>query len=442
MQPSAPYGGFHPQQFQGMDSRQPLPQFKQEPLFPESHSHQLLSHQTVLNHHQLPGVASSHFLPHGQSIPQFNTHHTTHTHHNELPVPHQMQAHHYQHQSHLENSQQNHDQHFGLNAGVSVTPPSSSAIPSNPNSNLRFEVVLEAQTAAAQRLDENPLTYLNKGQYYAIASNDNARDDIELTSTLRVMFHDDAHRKLANTYWQFWLSQQTNPKTARAVDIDKAASTGIKNVELSSLDRITFQWNGRKGAKIYIKFNCLSTDFSRIKGVKGIPLRIRMETVSEMDPSNGEKCFAKIKLFRDKGAERKNKDDQRHLEKIWEKMRGKQQDSNPLLMMFAQANPVTSFIEWSNNDISDAEEDPTNIDIDTIDPENAELDPAVLAASKKRRLESLGHDLDLLELDPTYVPSRKKRSVLSLFIRLAGENVYRAVYLEKLTAFRPPGVAR
>ncbi|ORY07737.1 CP2-domain-containing protein [Basidiobolus meristosporus CBS 931.73] len=409
MQPSAPYGGFHPQQFQGIDSRQSLPQFKQEPLFPDNHSHQLLSHQSVLNH-QLPSVASSHFLPHGQSIPQFNTHHNTNTHPNEMPVPHQMQAHHYQHQSHLETSQQNHDAHFGLNAGVAVTSPANAALPSNPNSNLRFEVVLEAQTAAAQRLDENPLTYLNKGQYYPIALNDNARDDAELTSTLRVMFHDDAHRKLANTYWQFWLSQQPNPKTARAVDIDKAASTGIKNVECSSLDRITFQWNGRKGAKIYIKFNCLSTDFSRIKGVKGIPLRARMETAPDMNPASNEKSFAKVKLFRDKGAERKNKDDQRHLEKIWEKMRGKQQDSNPLLMMFAQASPVTSFIEWSSNDLSDAEEDPSNIDVDTIDPENAELDPAVLAATKKRRLESLGHDLDLLELDPTYVPSRKKRS--------------------------------
>ncbi|ORX90371.1 CP2-domain-containing protein [Basidiobolus meristosporus CBS 931.73] len=327
-----------------------------------------------------------------------------------MPAPHQMQTHHYQHQGPLETPQQNNETHFGLNSNVSVTPPASGSIPTNPNSNLRFDVVLDAQTAAAQRLDESPLTYLNKGQYYAISSNDQERDDIELTSTLRVMFHDDAHRKLGNTYWQFWLSQQTNPKTARALDIDKAASTGIKNVESKSLDRVSFQWNGRKGAKIYIKFNCLSTDFSRIKGVKGIPLRIRMETTSEMDPSIHEKSFAKIKLFRDKGAERKNKDDQRHLEKIWEKMRGKQQDSNPLLMMFAQANPVTSFIEWSSNDVTDTEEDPNNIDLNNIDQESAELDPAVLAATKKRKLETLGHDLDLLELDPTYVPNRKKRA--------------------------------
>jgi len=103
--------------------------------------------------------------------------------------------------------------------------------------------------------------------------------------------------------------------------IDKAASAGIKNVETKSFDRVQFQWNGKKSPKILMKFNCLSTDFSRIKGVKGIPLRVHIETKSESEQSL-EKSFAKIKLFRDKGAERKNKDDQKHLDKMCDKMRG------------------------------------------------------------------------------------------------------------------------
>lgn len=88
-------------------------------------------------------------------------------------------------------------------------------------------------------------------------------------------------------------------------------------VQSKTFDRTHFKWNGKEGAKLMVQFNCLSTDFSRIKGVKGIPLRIQIETY---DPNNSggvgglggtdggllsrgriiERSFAKIKLFRDK----------------------------------------------------------------------------------------------------------------------------------------------
>jgi len=86
---------------------------------------------------------------------------------------------------------------------------------------LRFEILLEAPTASAQRIDETPITYLNKGQYYAIGLQDHDKYDAEFTSTIKVMFHDDTHRKMASTYWSFWLTQQASPKNARAVDIGK-----------------------------------------------------------------------------------------------------------------------------------------------------------------------------------------------------------------------------
>lgn len=142
------------------------------------------------------------------------------------------------------------------------------------------------------------------------------------------MFHDESHRKVAPNYWKFWLSQQKNQQTARAIDIDQGRSVGVHNIETRWFDRITFQWNGKAGATINIRFNCLSTDFSRIKGVKGIPLRLHMEThvvQSEQQQQQHqvvETAFCRIKLFRDKGAERKNKDDAKHIEKQLEKLRG------------------------------------------------------------------------------------------------------------------------
>ncbi|KAF9094947.1 grainyhead-like, partial [Mortierella sp. GBA35] len=99
-------------------------------------------------------------------------------------------------------------------------------------------------------------------------------------------------------------------------------------------------------------------------GVKGIPLRVQIETYEinyggdhsgiggggrgGSDGSRGrimEKSFAKIKLFRDKGAERKNKDDQKHLEKMWDKMRGKNADTNPLSQVLAPVQHVSLFWE-------------------------------------------------------------------------------------------------
>jgi hypothetical protein len=61
--------------------------------------------------------------------------------------------------------------------------------------------------------------------------------------------------------------------------------------------------------------------------VKGIPLRTQMEshvTANELtgSPTVDEICFCKVKLFRDKGAERKNKDDAKQISKQLEKVYG------------------------------------------------------------------------------------------------------------------------
>ncbi|KAF9579086.1 grainyhead-like [Lunasporangiospora selenospora] len=197
---------------------------------------------------------------------------------------------------------------------------------------------------------------------------DSEEFDGEVTSTIKVTFHDGSHRRLAARYWSFWLSQQANPKTARALDIEKASSSGMMEVQSKTFDRISFKWNGKTGAKLMVRFNCLSTDFSRIKGVKGIPLRVHMDTLLEgtggdhnnsSDPDSPlmERSFAKIKLFRDKGAERKNKDDHKHLEKMWDKMRGKNADTNPLVSMLAPVRCVSEFTEcFDHPEGSDEEE--------------------------------------------------------------------------------------
>lgn len=185
-----------------------------------------------------------------------------------------------------------------------------------------------ASTAVRKKHDELPVTYLNRGQAYLVDLNASSHQQqcypaSTITSTLSIAFHEPSHRQLAESYWKYWISQQETPKDARAIDLDINQTTGIYNVRLVSFDRVSFDWHSRFGAKVYIRFNCLSTDFSRIKGVKGIPLRFVMETnlnfnslpddsalykgtfeKNESDELSAfqykELCYCKVKLFRDK----------------------------------------------------------------------------------------------------------------------------------------------
>ena len=73
------------------------------------------------------------------------------------------------------------------------------------------------------------------------------------------------------------------------------------------------------------RFNFLSTDFSRSKGVKAISVRLcaTTELVSPQDYSTNEPevYFSKVKLFRDHGAERKLSSDVVQAKKIIEKLK-------------------------------------------------------------------------------------------------------------------------
>lgn len=81
-------------------------------------------------------------------------------------------------------------------------------------------------------------------------------------------------------------------------------SNGAQVIECRQFDRVSFKWNGKIGASVHIRFNCLSTDFSRIKGVKGIPLRLQIESEQTDQQAiirhQSERTYCRIKLFRDK----------------------------------------------------------------------------------------------------------------------------------------------
>ncbi|KAJ2644212.1 hypothetical protein GGH99_008430, partial [Coemansia sp. RSA 1285] len=362
------------------------------------------------------------------------------------PASHQ---HHHSHQNHSHNHIHTPQtpvlsHHAGAHMAAAIGDTATSSANTNPSpaantlrgANMTFECILEAPTAAAEKVDTSLLTYLNKGQLYGVSIVDRTQANASYITTIRIAFHEESHRKSAATYWNFWLNQQDNPRAARAVELDRSGSVGVEACENKHFDRVAFQWHGRRGAKVMVRFNCLSTDFSRIKGVKGIPLRLHVDTHQAVPPlvspdgeaaatvamsvpvsptlasgraffdtqhsqqqqphsaaprlasattaninininaeagavASGrlvERCYTRIKLFRDKGAERKNKDEQKQHEKHWERKKAKfvqeglsatqqHQKLAEFTMEYEPVHPYTMFAEYAlAGDACDAEE--------------------------------------------------------------------------------------
>ncbi|XP_060234598.1 grainyhead-like protein 2 homolog [Meriones unguiculatus] len=82
----------------------------------------------------------------------------------------------------------------------------------------------------------------------------------------------------------------------------KESFNTIGNIEEIAYNAVSFTWDVNEEAKIFITVNCLSTDFSSQKGVKGLPLMIQIDTYSYNNRSNKpvHRAYCQIKVFCDK----------------------------------------------------------------------------------------------------------------------------------------------
>ena len=118
--------------------------------------------------------------------------------------------------------------------------------------------------------------------------------------------------------WEFWHQRQPTAKQ-RIIDAETnnmAEECGINQIEEMSYNAIAVHWNPlQKPAFISIAVQCLSTDFSLQKGVKGLPLHLQIDTYVK-NPGDGEydmvhRGYCQVKVFCDKGAERKFRQEER-----------------------------------------------------------------------------------------------------------------------------------
>uniref|UniRef100_A0A6Q2XXH7 Grh/CP2 DB domain-containing protein n=1 Tax=Esox lucius TaxID=8010 RepID=A0A6Q2XXH7_ESOLU len=184
-----------------------------------------------------------------------------------------------------------------------------------------FQYFLEAPRSVRQKQGEGPMTYLNKGQFYAVTlsemgvANKGLRHPIsKVRSVVMVVFSEDKDRDEQLRHWKYWHSRQHTAKQ-RVLDIAdyKESFNTIGNIEEIAYNAVSFTWDVNEEAKVFITVNCLSTDFSCQKGVKGMPLMIQIDTYSYNNRSNTpiHRGYSQIKVFCDKGAERKIRDEER-----------------------------------------------------------------------------------------------------------------------------------
>ncbi|XP_008420084.1 upstream-binding protein 1 isoform X1 [Poecilia reticulata] len=199
--------------------------------------------------------------------------------------------------------------------------------PESKTKNPPFQYVLCAATSPAVKLHDETLTYLNQGQSYEIRMLDNRKagelpelNNKMVKSTVRVVFHD---RRLQYTEHQQLEGWKWNRPGDRLLDIDIPMSVGIiePKTHPSQLNAAEFLWDMNKRTSVFVQVHCISTEFTPRKhgGEKGVPFRIQIDTFTQGD--GGEytehlhSASCQIKVFKPKGADRKQKTDREKMEK-------------------------------------------------------------------------------------------------------------------------------
>ncbi|XP_049727089.1 upstream-binding protein 1 isoform X4 [Elephas maximus indicus] len=139
-------------------------------------------------------------------------------------------------------------------------------------------------------------------------------------SIIRVVFHD---RRLQYTEHQQLEGWRWNRPGDRLLDLDIPMSVGIIDTRTnpSQLNAVEFLWDPAKRTSAFIQVHCISTEFTPRKhgGEKGVPFRIQVDTFKQNE--NGEytdhlhSASCQIKVFKPKGADRKQKTDREKMEK-------------------------------------------------------------------------------------------------------------------------------
>ncbi len=192
-----------------------------------------------------------------------------------------------------------------------------------------FQYILAASTSIATKLNEPSITYLNQGQAYELRLK--KLGDLSqfrkrhLKSVMRICFHERRLQYMEAEQIAEWSNKHPGE---RIIDVDLPLSYGVVDPQRdpNSLNSLTFKWDATRDTGIFIKVNCISTEFTPKKhgGEKGVPFRLQVETYDNDHRVHAAGCI--LQVFKLKGADRKHKQDR---DKIGKRPMSEQEKFSP-----------------------------------------------------------------------------------------------------------------
>ncbi|XP_046568966.1 grainyhead-like protein 1 homolog isoform X2 [Haliotis rubra] len=321
---------------------------------------------------------------------------------------------------------------------------SSTYIPKVEKEIAGYKYFMETPTSTTQRIEEDRVTYLNKGQYYGLTFEFNPAYTLPKSATVKsvimLVFREEKGAEEEKRAWDFWHGRQHSYKQ-RILDIDTKNSHGISasSIEEISCNAVCVRWNPREApVKVAIAVHCLSTDFSNQKGVKGIPLHIQIDTYeNNKDSHPTHRGYCQIKVFCDKGAERKTRDEERR-----KNARGKMENGSRKIKeeVYHSACDRSEFYSMADLESNPSIFNPSN----GIDSEDFfQKGSSIISTSHDEDCSSLSGGDDLSRSDEFYPPAKRQRRTscshcmdmpkILLYVREQQENVFTALLLRQPT---------
>ncbi|KAJ5738923.1 hypothetical protein N7493_002078 [Penicillium malachiteum] len=207
----------------------------------------------------------------------------------------------------------------------------------------------------SRNIKDPTLNYLNKGQAYKLSILDSKPQVVDgqnrkYRTFVRVTFDQDTPRSNPSACWQLWREARTLKNNVQkeqferlplAVEFAGLVGSDFRyHIEQEFFDGFSITWEmdsvtSSNFCNILLRLHFLLTDFTRSKGVKGMPIRLCVKTqelaspADFLHPEDPEICFCKIQLFRDHGAERKMSNENGNLIRAIEKLKQKISSSMP-----------------------------------------------------------------------------------------------------------------
>ncbi|XP_061700773.1 grainyhead-like protein 3 homolog isoform X2 [Syngnathoides biaculeatus] len=295
-----------------------------------------------------------------------------------------------------------------------------------------FQFSLGAPSASPYKSSELPMVYLNKGQFYPITlqgvDSSACMTATKVKTVVMAVFENDKTPEMQLRFWNHWHARQPTVKQ-RVIDIAdyKEVFTGISNIEEVAFNALSFIWNPNEEAKVFVGINSLSTDFSSQKGVKGLPLNLQIDTYDFSSGNNQliHRAACQIKIFCDKGAERKMRDEERKRTK----RRGKTtNDANAKSLVSSSMGSDCTFFQTLDDHITQPVLFIPEAHLSSLQRMATPIDD-----NERTSLKRLYSDREQNSSPPSKQVRRDDSQKVLLYVRRAAEEVFDALMLNTPT---------